>query len=56
MILVRRINLLVFGLIRWTHIPIEPILQPRRLVFVFYPLELLLSSAEGAVGLGKMRL
>lgn len=47
-------NLLVFGLVVGTHVPLKAILEARRLVFVFYPLELLLATCQCRTGLHQM--
>jgi hypothetical protein len=47
-------NFLVFGLVVGTHVPLEPILESRCIVFVFYPLELLLTACQRRTGLHQV--
>lgn len=55
MVLVRAIDLLVLRLIRWIHVPVKPILQPKRLIFIFYALKLLLATAQRTGCMDEMR-
>lgn len=55
MVLIGSIYILVFRLILWAHIPIETIFQPRGIVLVFYPFELLW-TAQRTSRLDKMGL
>lgn len=54
MVLVCAVYLLVFLLIRRIHVPVEPILQTKRLVFVLYALELLGTTAQRTSRMDEM--
>lgn len=41
LVLVGSVYIFVFRLILWAHVPIEAVFQPRGVVLIFYPLELL---------------
>lgn len=49
------VYLFILRLVRRAHVPVESVLQPERLIFVLYPLELLLTAAQCAVRLGQVR-
>lgn len=41
LVLVGSVYFFVFRLILWAHVPIEAVFQPRGIILIFYPLELL---------------
>ena len=49
------IDLLVLGLVLRFHIPVEPVLQPQRFVFILYPLELFRAVAQCPGGVNQVR-
>lgn len=54
MISIRAVDFFVLGLVGGLHVPIEAILQTKRVVFVFYPLELFRPPAQCASRMDKM--
>lgn len=56
MVLVGGVDLFVFGLVGRIHVPVKPIFKTWRVIFIFYPFELLLATqSTGSVdemGLG----
>lgn len=48
------INLLVFALVCWAHVPVETVLQPQVIIIVVDLFKLCLSASQGAVRLHKM--
>lgn len=55
LVAVRVVNILVFGLILRTHIPVEAIFQAWCIILIFYPLELL-GATQGTSRLDKVGL
>ena len=48
------VDLLILRSISRLHVPIKPILQTKRVVFIFYTLELFLSAAQSMCSMNKM--
>lgn len=48
------VYLFILGLVGRLHVPIEAVLQSKRVVLVFYPLELLRSSTQCASRMDEM--